>query len=926
MKTAWIGVLLASLTSLCVVAVDAMPAQAATFGSVRGTTLTITQSGNNGDLVIDKNGLGSAWRASDGSGTVTFVAAANLVVNLLPNTTNALTLDVDSAHAGSVTLNLGDGNRAVNFTGTNNTFGTDVTITGGAGAQVVELAVNANFGVGGTLTIDLGTGIDMVDEDNRNVTIGTDMNLSGAKFENGGTMTVGGNVFVDQRGDDDTGDFDNDASMTINGNMRYEGNDLLDNVQINGNFHLVGNLVTNTRLGQSTVRSNDAGASILGTITSTATEDTLLDDFLTHATNTYGTSFAVDYGDGTNTAQFLGSAPNAGNGSYIGGTGVDTVTMGIVAPNLDFVVRLGAGSDSFTLQSSTVLASLYVDFGCGGTDLFTTTFAIVPTWVKLVNQGPCVVPSADLTAVKTNDTAGQVLPGASFNWSVGVANTGAGDAVFSDADVLLVDTLPAGATISAVSVTNPVNVARPERISCTVVTTTLTCRATGAAGVIVGGTSGLGAGRFDVTMHVTPIGPGTLVNTCIVDPNSKVAESAENNNTCADTVTALPPPFVTLTPARLYETRTAATATTADGLQQHTGRRVAGQVTTVNIAGRLTIPANASAAFVNVAAIAPDGPGFLTLYPCDQPQPTASTLNYTAGTTIANGALVKLDPTGSICIFTHAGAHLIVDVTGYIPAGSTVTTLTPARLYETRTAATATTADGLQQHTGRRVAGQVTTVNIAGRLTIPANASAAFVNVAAIAPDGPGFLTLYPCDQPQPTASTLNYTAGTTIANGALVKLDPTGSICIFTHAGAHLIVDVTGYIPAGSTVTTLTPARLYETRTAATATTADGLQQHTGRRTAGQVTTVNIAGRLTIPANASAAFVNVAAIAPDGPGFLTLYPCDQPQPTASTLNYTAGTTIANGALVKLDPTGSICVFTHAGAHLIVDVTAYIPA
>ena len=77
-------------------------------------------------------------------------------------------------------------------------------------------------------------------------------------------------------------------------------------------------------------------------------------------------------------------------------------------------------------------------------------------------------------------------------------------------------------------------------------------------------------------------------------------------------------------------------------------------------------------------ANSPNG-GFITAFPCGEPQPKASMLNYTAGQTIANGATIKLGTNGTICIFTLQPMDLIVDVTGYLPAGTDITPITPAR-------------------------------------------------------------------------------------------------------------------------------------------------------------------------------------------------------------------------------------------------------
>ena len=374
-------------------------------------------------------------------------------------------------------------------------------------------------------------------------------------------------------------------------------------------------------------------------------------------------------------------------------------------------------------------------------------------------------------------------------------------------------------------------------------------------------------------------------------------------------------PITALTPARFYDSRPAATV---DGQQSNQGRRGAATTTVVNVAGRNGVPVGAIGAVVNVVAISPSAGGYFTVYPCGTTRPEASTLNFAAGQTIANGATIKLGPDGTVCVYTDQAADLIVDVTGYIPQGSTVGTVVPARLHDTRPAAT---IDGKESNTGRRTSGSITTIQVAGRGQVPTNASAATLNIAAINTAAPGYMTVYPCGTTRPEASTLNFAAGQTIANGATIKLGPDGTVCVYTDQAADLIVDVTGYIPQGSTVGTVVPARLHDTRPAAT---IDGKESSTGRRTSGSITTIQVAGRGQVPTNASAATLNIAAINTAAPGYMTVYPCGTTRPEASTLNFAAGQTIANGATIKLGPDGTVCVYTDQAADLIVDVTGYI--
>ena len=198
------------------------------------------------------------------------------------------------------------------------------------------------------------------------------------------------------------------------------------------------------------------------------------------------------------------------------------------------------------------------------------------------------------------------------------------------------------------------------------------------------------------------------------------------------------------------------------------------------------------AAVLNVTVVAPAADAFETVFPCDQPVPTASNVNYRAGVDIANTAIVKLNPDGKACIYTFAATHLVVDVNAYVPAGSDVTPLSPARLADSRDGNP--TIDGQHQGFGYQPAGSITEIQITGRGGVPTNAAAALLNVTAVRPDATGYLTVYACDDPRPLASNVNYFAGGIEPNAVLAKLSATGTICIYTHATSGMIVDVNGH------------------------------------------------------------------------------------------------------------------------------------
>ena len=59
---------------------------------------------------------------------------------------------------------------------------------------------------------------------------------------------------------------------------------------------------------------------------------------------------------------------------------------------------------------------------------------------------------------------------------------------------------------------------------------------------------------------------------------------------------------------------------------------------------------------------------YVTVYPCGEDRPTASNLNYTKGSTIANAAITKVGDGGKVCLFTQGTTHLVTDLTGWFPA------------------------------------------------------------------------------------------------------------------------------------------------------------------------------------------------------------------------------------------------------------------
>ncbi len=373
-----------------------------------------------------------------------------------------------------------------------------------------------------------------------------------------------------------------------------------------------------------------------------------------------------------------------------------------------------------------------------------------------------------------------------------------------------------------------------------------------------------------------------------------------------------------LTPARVLETRPG--QKTVDGLFEGAGVSAAESVTELQVTGRGGVPDDASAVLMNLTAVTPDGPGFFTAYPCGEQRPLASNVNYVAGQVVPNAVLAKVGTNGKVCIYTKAASHIIADVNGYVPDGGSPTSLTPARVLETRPGQK--TVDGLFEGAGVSAAESVTELQVTGRGGVPDDASAVLMNLTAVTPDGPGFFTAYPCGEQRPLASNVNYVAGQVVPNAVLAKVGTNGKVCIYTKAASHIIADVNGYVPDGGSPTSLTPARVLETRPGQK--TVDGLFEGAGVSAAESVTELQVTGRGGVPDDASAVLMNLTAVTPDGPGFFTAYPCGEQRPLASNVNYVAGQVVPNAVLAKVGTNGKVCIYTKAASHIIADVNGYV--
>jgi hypothetical protein len=383
-----------------------------------------------------------------------------------------------------------------------------------------------------------------------------------------------------------------------------------------------------------------------------------------------------------------------------------------------------------------------------------------------------------------------------------------------------------------------------------------------------------------------------------------------------------PGPLRAVTPARLLDTRT--------GLGAPAGVLPAGSSRNLQVAGRGGLPASGVGTVVlNLTAVKPSRGGYLTVYPAGRARPTTSNLNFPAGRpAVANLVHVAVGSGGAVTVYAGgADVHVVADVYGWTSNGGAdpaageglFQPVAPYRVLDTRS----TVALGPGESRALQVAGT------GGAAGVPASGvSAVVVNLTVTRPTASSHLTVYPGGQPLPSTSSLNFLAGETRANRAIMPVGPDGTVSIYNHAGSsHVVVDVNGwYTGPGSSVggarfVGLTPSRLEDTRQSPSGPLVNEARSYQAAGAAG----IPAAGGPDAP---TAVVLNVTAVhagATTG-GYFTLYPADIPtRPLASDLNFKGTQIVPNLVVVKLSPDGRFTLSSAApdATHAVIDVLGY---
>jgi len=367
-----------------------------------------------------------------------------------------------------------------------------------------------------------------------------------------------------------------------------------------------------------------------------------------------------------------------------------------------------------------------------------------------------------------------------------------------------------------------------------------------------------------------------------------------------------PSRFVAVTPTRVLDTRYGTGGVSgAVGALQSISVGVAG-------AGR-PAPAGATAVVMNVTAVGPTAPSYVTVFPTGTSRPTVSNLNLDAGRTAPNLVTVRVGSGGEVSLYNRSGSvHLAADLFGYyVDDGgeSGYVPLTPARLLDTRNGTGRSGRLGPADSFDLGVAG--------GTSPVPAEASAVALNVTAVAPTAGTYVSAFPAGSPRPVVSNLNVGPGDVRANLAIVAVGSGGRLTFFNAAGTvHLVADVVGYYArSGSGLldfVAVDPFRLSDTRVAG------------GAIAAGATRKVGAGGVDPVPADARAVVVNTTVTGPTTAGYLSVYAENAAQPATSSVNFVAGQTVPNLVVTELAPSGRLAQFNAAGStHVVSDVAGY---
>ena len=421
--------------------------------------------------------------------------------------------------------------------------------------------------------------------------------------------------------------------------------------------------------------------------------------------------------------------------------------------------------------------------------------------------------------------------------------------------------------------------------------------------------------------------------------------------------------FHPLSPARIFDTRGAGIADTAPLGRKPTSPD--GRSFDVDILGRGGIPADANhvlAVVLNVTVTGPSAGGYLAIAPTGSNAGVSSLVNFDAGETVPNMAIIGVGAGGraTVSLFTPAGAgsaDVLIDVFGWVSTsgfvdaadtGARLMPVDPTRALDTRLAPVPA-----GWPSGRPVGAmeQVTLPIRGANGIVPPGpeVTGVMVNITAVnnlAGSAGTFISATPVATPagvEPTTSVTNLGVGQVKANMAVVPLGDDGSIRLFNRFGStHLIVDILGYLQQGVADTTTTgrvipldaPFRAFDTRQVAFGSQPLGFGSKEPWSFQAFADSVLLGGQTIGGQSALIGNLTGTGLAPlDGRSsaatYLTVYPGVGDPPNSSNINVTVGKSVPNMSLLRYGSSSgdpyTISAYNYDGTlHYLLDVYAVV--
>jgi ribosomal protein S11 len=335
-----------------------------------------------------------------------------------------------------------------------------------------------------------------------------------------------------------------------------------------------------------------------------------------------------------------------------------------------------------------------------------------------------------------------------------------------------------------------------------------------------------------------------------------------------------------------------------------------------------------TAVSLNLTAVGPTAEGYVTVWPCGSTKPDTSNVNFLKDQVVPNAVITPVDSTGKVCIASSVGTHVVVDINGWFGSTSGLNAVTPLRVIDTRSGVGGVPVGKVGALDGSGSALEVSVLSAIGRSA--GAVSAVSLNVTATGTSASkygGYVTAYPCGT-RPNASNLNFVSSQTVPNAVIVPVSATGTVCFYVYGQADLIADVNGWFAGGSGFNSLTPTRVFDTRSGSGGVPVAKVGALDG---SGKELKVQVAGTNGVPSGRSAAAVmmNVtvdATTASAYGGYVTVYPCGTAPPNSSNINFVSGRTIANSVVTPLSATGEVCFYVYGQAHVLADITGWLAA